>query len=192
MRTPLAITTVAAIAMHVNVYAGPLRACAQLRANVDTSAAPIIKELAIASDPGAKKLYAQFMDCLAAHNICTVMFEPQIEDEMVLEAGDLTAELPERHASQHGASFVIFAARSIPALRNDANQYCVVAESAHEASVEAFDVYGWQISVNGSISSLQKQAPDRRNSASQLPISARTLAAKLWFFATQQSVPLHP
>jgi len=186
MRTSFTITAIAAICLNGNVHAGPLPACAQLRANVDATAAPIIKELAIARDPGARKLFAQFMDCLAAHNICTVMFEPKTENEMVVEAGNRTADLPERYVSKLGASFVIFAARSIPSLRNDTSQYCLVAESAHEASVEAFDVYGWRISVDGSISSLPKQAPQRKLDSPESPISARSLAAKLWFFAVKE------
>jgi hypothetical protein len=39
-----------------------------------------------------------------------------------------TADLPAQYLSEQGESSVIFLVRSMPRVRNDSNQYCLVSE----------------------------------------------------------------
>jgi hypothetical protein len=86
-----------------------------------------------------------------------------------------------------GKSSVIFLVRSIPRVRNDSNQYCLVSEKFGGAtSAQQWDVYGWVIAPNASeVLPLEKQVLDYK--AVSDPGSLRALAAALWFFAERMS-----
>jgi hypothetical protein len=78
-------------------------------------------------------------------------------------------------------------ARSIPRVRNDSNQYCLVSEKfTATTSEQQWDVYGWVIAPNASETlPLQRQVLDYK--ALSDPRSLRGLAAALWFFAERMS-----
>jgi hypothetical protein len=185
MRVPLAITSIALIALHGTVNAGPLRACAQVSALVDGAVHPLLANLA-EPHPDATQLRAQFRACLSSRNICSVVYNARYGKE-ALVAGDVTADLPAQYLSEQGESSVIFLVRSIPRVRNDSNQYCLVSEKFSGAtSVQQWDVYGWVIAPNASEAlPLPRQVLDYK--AVSDPRSLRVLAAALWFFAERMS-----
>jgi hypothetical protein len=94
--------------------------------------------------------------------------------------------LPQFESAKSGSP-VVFLVRSIPHIRNDANQYCLVSEKLEgAASEQQWNVYGWVIAPNaGETLPLQRQMLED-NSASD-PRSLRGLAAALWFFAERMS-----
>jgi len=104
-----------------------------------------------------------------------------------LVAADVTIDLPVQHLSEKGESFLIFLARSIPHVRNDSNQYCLVSEKhSRGTSVQQWDVYGWVIAPNsGDPLPLKREILDYK--AGSEPRSVRGLAAALWFFAERMS-----
>jgi len=185
MRIPLVVTTIALIALHETVNAGPLRACAQVSALVDGALRPLLANLAEAQ-PDAAQLRAQFGSCLSSRNICSVAYNTRYAKE-ALVVGDVTADLPAQYMSEQGNSSVIFLVRSIPRVRNDSNQYCLVSEKFSGAtSVQQWDVYGWVIAPNASQPlPLERQVLDYK--AVSDPRSLRGLAAALWFFAERMS-----
>jgi hypothetical protein len=109
------------------------------------------------------------------------------EGKEALVAGDVTADLPIQYVSVQGKSSVIFLVRSIPRVRNDSNQYCLVSEKFGRAtSAQQWDVYGWVIVPNASEAlPLEKQVLDYK--AMSDPRSLRALAAALWLFAERMS-----
>jgi hypothetical protein len=183
MRIPLAVTSIALVALNGPVNAGPLRACEQVSAQVDGAVRPL---LANEPQPDATKLLAQFRACLSSRNICSVVYNIRYRKE-ALVAGDVTADLPPQYMSEQGKSSVMFLVRSIPRVRNDSNQYCLVSEKfSGAAPVQQWDVYGWVIAPNASEAlPLQRQVLDYR--AVTDPRSLRSLAAALWFFAERMS-----
>jgi len=185
MRIPLAVTSLALIALHGPVNAGPLRACEQVSDLVDGALRPLLANLA-EPQPDATKLVAQFRACLGSRNICSVVYNTRYGKE-ALVAGDVTADLPTQYMSEQGTSSVIFLVRSIPRVRNDSNKYCLVSEQFSGAtSVQQWDVYGWVIAPNASgVLPLQRQVLDYK--AVSDPRSLRGLAAALWFFAQRMS-----
>jgi len=185
MRIPLAVTSLALIALHGPVNAGPLRACEQVSDLVDGALRPLLANLA-EPQPDATKLVAQFRACLGSRNICSVVYNTRYGKE-ALVAGDVTADLPTQYMSEQGTSSVIFLVRSIPRVRNDSNKYCLVSEQFSGAtSVQQWDVYGWVIAPNASgVLPLQRQVLDYK--AVSDPRSLRGLAAALWFFAERMS-----
>ena len=185
MRIPLAVTSLALIALHGPVSAGPLRACEQVSDLVDGALRPLLANLA-EPQPDAAKLLAQFGACLSSRNICSVVYNTRY-GRGALVAGDVTADLPTQYMSEQGTSSVIFLVRSIPRVRNDSNKYCLVSEQFSGAtSVQQWDVYGWVISPNASeVLPLQRQVLDYK--AVSDPRSLRGLAAELWFFAERMS-----
>ena len=180
MRVQLAVTTVLTIAVHGTVNAGPVRACAQVSVRVAGAVGPVFANRT-EGEPDATRLVAELRTCLSSRNICSVVSAGR-SGKGGLVAADVSAELPPRDLPEEGKSPVIFLARSIPRVRNDSNQYCLVSERPTAATAEQkWDVYGWVIPPNGSeVLPLQKQALSD-------PRSLRGLAAALWFFAERMS-----
>src|SRR5262245_33798899 len=131
MRLPLAITGIALTALAGAAHAGPLRACAQVSTLVDGAIRPLLENLA-EPGPDTTQLRAQFRACLRSRNICSVVYNAGYRKE-TLVAGDTTADLPAPNVSE-GRSSVIFLLRSIPRVRNDSNQYCLVSEKPSGAT----------------------------------------------------------
>jgi hypothetical protein len=185
MRIPLTLTSIAIVGLPAAIHAGPMRACAQESARVDGAVRPLLAKLA-EPEPDAAQFRAQLRACLSSRNICSVVYDARDEKEALVE-GDVTADLPERGLAAEGSSSVIFLVRSIPRVRNDSNQYCLVSERfAAPASAEQWDVYGWVIAPNaGETLPLQRQVLDRKSMSD--PRSLRGLAAALWFFAARMS-----
>jgi hypothetical protein len=185
MRIPLAVTSIALIALHGPVNAEPLRACEQVSALVDGAVRPLLANLA-ESRPDAPPLIAQFRACLSSRSICSVVHNSRYGKE-ALVTGEVTADLPTQYLSEQSKSSVILLVRSIPRVRNDSNQYCLVsAKLAGTASVQQWGVYGWVIAPNASQAlPLQRQVLDAK--AVSDPRSLRGLAAALWLFAERMS-----
>ena len=185
MRIPLTVTGVALFAVHGPVNAGPLRACEQVSALVDGTLRPLLANLA-EPQPDAPQLVTQFRACLSSHNICSVVYHSQHGKE-ALVAGEITADLPPLYMTEEGKSSVIILVRSIPRVRNDSNQYCLVsAKIGGATSTQRWAVYGWVIAPNASEAlPLQREVLDDK--AMSDPRSLRALAAALWFFAERMS-----
>jgi len=185
MRVPLAIMTTALTALQGTVYAGPLRACAQVSALVDGAVVPL---LANQAQPRADttQLHEQFRDCLSSRNICSVVYSAHYGKEALI-AADVTADLPASNVSEQGRYSVIFLARSIPRVHNDSNQYCLVSERLSDGtSVQQWNVYGWVIAPNASAAlPLPRQGLDDKAASDSR--SLRGLAAALWSFAERMS-----
>jgi hypothetical protein len=185
MRIPLAVTSSALIAWYGPVNAGPVRACEQLSALVDRAVRPLLGNLA-EPQADATQLVAHFRACLSSRNICSVVYDTR-DGKQALVAGDVTADLPPHYRSEQSKASAVLLLRSIPPVRNDSNQYCLVAEKlAGATSVEQWDVYGWVIAPNASQAlPLQKQVLE--DEAVSHPRSLRGLAAALWYFAARMS-----
>lgn len=184
MRIPLAATSIALIALHAPVNAGPPRACERVSALVDAAVRPLLANLA-EPQPDATQLLAEFRACLSSRNICSVVYNARYGKE-ALVAGDVTADLPPQYVSEQGKSSVIFLLRSIPRVRNDSNQYCLVSDFSGATAEQQWDVYGWVIAPHASEAlPLQRQVLDDK--AVSDPRSLRGLAAALWFFAERMS-----
>ena len=185
MRIPLATTSIAVIALQTTAHAGPVEACSQVSALVDAAVRPLLASPA-EPEPDATQLRAQFRACLNSRNICSVVYNAR-DGKAALVTGDVTADLPVQYVSVQGKSSVIFLVRSIPRVRNDSNQYCLVSEKFGGAtSVQQWDVYGWVIAPNASEAlPLEKQVLDYK--AVPDPKSLRALAAALWLFAERMS-----
>jgi len=160
MRIPLAATSIAVLAVHGPVNAGPPRACQQLSALVDGAVRPLLANLA-EPQHDATQLVAQYSACLSSHNICGVVHESRNGKE-ALVTGDVTDDLPALYVSEQSKSSVVFLVRSIPRVRNDSNQYCLVAAKVGGArSVQQWGVYGWVIPPNATEAlPLQRQVLD--------------------------------
>lgn len=184
MRIPLA-TSIVFIAVHVTVKAGPLQACARVSAQVDGAVRPLLANLA-ESQPEVTQLHAQFRACLTARNICGVVYDARNGKE-ALVAGNVTTDLPAQYLSGQDKSSVTVLVRSIPRVRNDSNQYCLVSEKMRGATSEQqWDIYGWVIAPNGREAlPLERQALEYKSASD--PRSLRSLAAALWFFAERMS-----
>jgi hypothetical protein len=185
MRIPLATTSIAVVVLHGTAHAGPVEACAQVSVRVDAAVGPLLERPA-ESEPDGSQLRAQFRACLISHNICSVVYNAR-DGKEALVAGDVTADLPIQYVSVQGKSSVILLVRSIPRVRNDSNQYCLVSEKFSGAtSAQQWDVYGWVIAPNASEAlPLERQVLDYK--AVSDPRSLRALAAALWFFAERMS-----
>jgi hypothetical protein len=185
VRIPLATTSIAVVALHGTAHAGPVEACAQVSVLVDAAVRPLLANPA-ESEPDATQLRAQFRACLGSRNICSVVYNAR-DGKEALVAGDVTADLPIQYVSVQGKSSVIFLVRSIPRVRNDSNQYCLVSDKFGGAtSARQWDVYGWVIAPNASEAlPLEKQVLDYK-AVSDLG-SLRALAAALWLFAERMS-----
>ena len=186
MRIPLlAVTFVALLALHEPVNAGAPRACDEVSTLVDGALRPLLANLA-QPPPGATQLVAQFHACLSSHNICGVVYHTEHGTE-ALVAADTTADLPPLYMTDEGKSSVIILVRSIPRVRNDSNQYCLVsAKLGEETATRQWGVYGWVIAPNASEAlPLQRQVLDDK--ATSDPRSLRGLAAALWYFAQRMS-----
>jgi len=185
MRIPLAVTGVALFALHGPVNAGPLRACEQVSALVDGTLRPLLANPA-EPQPDAPQVSAQFRACLSSHNICSVVYDSR-QGKQVLVAGEVTADLPPLYMTDEGKSSVIVLVRSIPRVRNDSNQYCLVsAKPGGATSTQQWGVYGWVIAPSAS-EALPLQRQDLDDKAMPDPRSLRALAAALWFFAERMS-----
>jgi hypothetical protein len=184
MRIPLA-TTIAFLALHATVNAGPKHACAQVSTLVDGAVRPLLANLA-ESQSDVTQLHAQFGACLSSRNICGVMYDARHGKEALI-AGNVTADLPAQYLSGQDKSSVTLLVRSIPRVRNDSNQYCLVSEKKRgSASAQQWDIYGWVIAPNAREAlPLQRQALEDTSVAD--PRSLRSLAAALWFFAERMS-----
>jgi hypothetical protein len=180
MRISLAVTSIAIIALHGTVTAGPLRACNQVSALVEGAVRPLLANLA-EPQPDAIQLVAQLHACLSSRNICSVVYNARYGKE-TLVAGDVTADLPPPYMSEQDKSSVKFLVRSIPRVRNDSNQYCLISEELSTAnSAQQRNVYGWVIAPNtNEVLPLQRQVLSD-------PRSLRGLAAALWSFAERMS-----
>jgi hypothetical protein len=185
MRIPLATTSIAVVALHGTAHAGPVEACAQVSVRVDAAVGPLLARPA-ESEPDGSQLRAQFRACLSSHNICSVVYNAR-DGKQALVAGDVTADLPIQYVSVQGKSSVILLVRSVPRVRNDSNQYCLVSEKFSGAtSAQQWDVYGWVIAPNASEPlPLGRQVLDYKPVSD--PGSLRALAAALWFFAERMS-----
>jgi hypothetical protein len=185
MRIPLVVTSVALIALHRPVDAGPVRACEQVSPLVDAAVRPLLAQAAELK-PDDTRLLAQFRDCLSAHNICTVAHNTR-DGKGTLIAADVTADLPAQDVSGQGKATVIFVVRSIPPVGNDANQYCLLSERFSGASSgQQWNVYGWVLAPNTS-EALPLEKRVLEDKAASDPRSLRGLAAALWFFAERMS-----
>jgi hypothetical protein len=185
MRIALAVTAIALSALDHSVFAGSLRACAQVSAQVDAAVRPLLANVA-APQPDIARLHGLLDSCLNARNICSVLYNTRYGKE-ALVAADVTADLPEQDLSEHGKSSVIFLVRSIPRVRNDSNQYCLVSEKfSGTSSVEQWDVYGWVV-ASGADQPLPLEKQLLEDQTASDPRSLRGLAAALWFFAQRMS-----
>lgn len=184
MHIPLAAASIALIALNGPVDAGQ-RACEQVSAPVDGAVRPLLANLA-EPQPEAAQLRAQLGVCLSSRNICGVVYNARNRKNALVE-GDVTADLPAQGISDQGQSSIVFLARSVPRVRNDSNQYCLVSEKLDGAtSVKQWSVYGWVITPNaGEALPLQREVLDHK--AASDPGSPRALAAALWFFAQRMS-----
>jgi hypothetical protein len=179
MRIPLAITSIPIIALHGTVDAGPLRACEQVSARVDGAVRPLLTNQ-VKPDPYATRLVAELRACLSSRNICSIVYNTRTGKD-ALVAGDVSADLPPQYLPAQGKSPVMLVVRSIPRVRNDSNQYCLVSEHLSAAtSVQQWDVYGWVIAPDAAVLPLQKQVLSDAE-------SLRGVAAALWFFAERMS-----
>lgn len=185
MRILLAITCIAPIALQATANAGPPQACAQVAALVDEAVRPLLANLA-ESQSDATQLRAKFRACLSSRNICGVIYNGGNGRETLI-AGDVTTDLPAQSLSAPDRSAVTFLVRSIPRVRNDSNQYCLVSEEVSGASaVRQWDIYGWVIAPKASEAlPLQRQVLESKSVSD--PRSLRSLAAALWFFAERMS-----
>ena len=185
MRTPFAITSIAFLALHAPVSAGPPPACAQVSTLVDGTVDTLLAKLA-ESQADTTQVRAQLHACLSSHNICSVVYNAG-QRNAALVAGDVTDDLPAQYMSEQGKSSVIFLLRSIPRVRNDSNRYCLISERFSAASsLQQWDVYGWVIATNGGEPlPLQRQVLDYKPVSD--PRSLRGLAAALWLFAERMS-----
>jgi hypothetical protein len=179
-----AITSIALIALHGTVDAGPLRACAQVAALVDGAVRPLLASAE--PDPDGAQLRRQFHDCLGSRNICSVVHSAQ-KPPGLLVAAEVTADLPAQYGLGPGEPSVMLLARSIPPVRGDSNRYCLVSERLTRAtSVHQWDVYGWVVASNANEAlPLPRKVLD--GDALSDPHSLRGLAAALWFFAERMS-----
>jgi hypothetical protein len=184
MRIPLALTSMALIALHGTVNAGPVRACAQVSGLVDGEVGPQLTNLR-EGQPDAAQLRTQLRACLTSRNICSVLYDSR-NGKQILVTGDVTSDLPAQQLSEQGKAALVLV-RSIPRVRTDSNQYCLVsAKSSETSSVQQWDVSGWVIAPHASEPlPLQRQVLDD-NTASD-PRTLRGLAAALWFFAERMS-----
>ena len=185
VRIPLAITSMVLIALHGTVNAGPVRACAQVSGLVDGQVGLQLENLPEA-EADATQLRTQLRACLSSRNICSVVYDTR-NGKGVLVAADVTSDLPAQYLSAQGKPSAIVLVRSIPRVRTDSNQYCLIsAKSGEASSVQQWDVSGWVIALNASEPlPLQRQVLDDK--AASDPTSLRGLAAALWFFAERMS-----
>jgi len=185
MRIPLATTSMALMALDGTGNAGPVRACAQVSGLVDGQVSLQLENLPeVQAD--ATQLRTQLRTCLSSRNICSVVYDIR-NGKGVLVAADVTPDLPAQNLSEQGKSSAIVLVRSIPRVRTDSNQYCLISEKSSEASsVQRWDVSGWVIALNASEPlPLQRQVLDDKEASD--PTSLRGLAAALWFFAERMS-----
>jgi len=185
MRILLTVTSFALLAWHTTAGAEPIRACAQVGALLDGAVRPLLAHLAEA-DPNGTQLPSQFRACFGSRNICSVSYDARDGKEQLI-AADVTADLPAQYLSGNGSSVVILLVRSIPRVRTDSNQYCLVSEKHGGAtSSQQWDVYGWVIAPRARQPLPLKREPLNYGVASR-PGSVRGLAAALWFFAERMS-----
>lgn len=185
MRILLAITCIGPIALQATADAGPPHACAEVSALVDGAVRPLLANLA-EPKPDATSLGTKFRACLSSRNICGVIYNAGNGKE-ALVAGDVTTDLPAESLPAPDRSSVAFLVRSIPRVRNDSNQYCLVSEEVSGASaVRQWDIYGWVIAPKASEAlPLQRQVLESKSVSD--PRSLRSLAAALWLFAERMS-----
>jgi hypothetical protein len=183
MRISLAATSVALLVAPSLTYADPVRACEQVSRLITAAIRPLLAQQA---PPSADTLAAQVGSCLHSHNICSVVYNSRPEGKALL-AADTTADLPPRDLSQRGTPSVLFLLRSIPRVRNDANQYCLIsAQMSDSTSPERWNVYGWVLAPNAR-EALPLQTQVLSDNTKSDPHSLRGLAAALWFFAQRMS-----
>jgi hypothetical protein len=179
MRTSFVVTSITLIGLHGTVHAGAPRGCANVSAQAEAPVRALLVSPA-SPTPDSARLIAQFRACLTSRNICGIVSKTQGDTKTLITA-EATRDLP-------GASEqAVLLLRSIPRLRSDSNQYCLVAQRAAAApSAQQWIVYGWVIPANaGPVLPLQKQALD--NAGAVHGESLRALAAALWSFAERMS-----
>jgi hypothetical protein len=181
MRIPLALTSIALVALSGAVNAAPRPACEQVSPSVEEAVRPLLANLA-QPQPEATQLSAEVRACLSSRNICSVVYSARSRESALVE-GDSTTDLP----AQGQSSAIVFLVRSVPRVRNDSNRYCLISERRLAASpVQQWDVYGWVIAPNAS-QALPLQKQTLSSQAVPEPSSLRALAAALWFFAERMS-----
>jgi len=185
MRIHLTVTGVALLASPGLPSAGPLRACEQVAAMVDAASRPLLANQA-QPQTDTTQLLAQLHSCVHAHNICAVVYDNS-KGSSTLVAADITADLPQQDLSRPGKPSALLLLRSIPRVRNDSNQYCLLsAPRSESSSTQEWNVSGWVVASNASEAlPLQKQVLN--DNARPEPHSLRGLAAALWFFAARMS-----
>jgi hypothetical protein len=185
MRSLLPATGFALLASPGLSSAGPLRACEQVSALVEAASRPLFANQTEPQTDSAQ-LVAQVHTCVHAHNICAVVYDNRKRGSTLVTA-DVTADLPQQDLSRQGQPSVLLLLRSIPRVRNDSNQYCLLSVSLSEpASTQEWNVSGWVVAPNGNEAlPLQKQV--LHDNARSDPRSLRGLAAALWFFAARMS-----
>ena len=183
MSIPRLITSLALIALHGTVDAGPAPACAEVAALVDGAVGPLLASAEPDPDGAVRK---QFRDCLSSRNICSVVHGGR-NSQQLLVAGDVTADLPAQYGLGQGEASLPVLVRSIPHIRGDSNRYCLVAEKLSAAtSVHQWNVYGWVIASNANQAlPLPRKVLDE--DALSDPHSLRGLASAVWFFAERMS-----
>lgn len=183
MRIPPAAVSVALLALPSLTCAESLKACEQVSTLVNAALRSLLQNERPSADT---QLGAQLASCLRSHNICSVVYKGGRTGEM-LRTADVTADLPQQDLSQQGMPSVLFLVRSIPRVRNDANEYCLVsAQIGNATAPQQWNVYGWVLAPNATEAlPLQKQV--LTDEAKSVPHSLRGLAAALWFFAQRMS-----
>lgn len=183
MRIPLAAMSIALLALPRLTCADTLKACEQVSTLVNAAVRSLLQNEPSTAD---SQLGAQLAGCLRSHNICSVVYKGRRSGEALL-AADVTADLPQQDLSPGGTSSVLFLVRSIPRVRNDTNQYCLVSAQINDATApQQWNVYGWVLAPNAREAlPLQKQVLNDDTKSD--PHSLRGLAAALWFFAQRMS-----
>lgn len=185
MRIGLVAASIALVTVNDAVYAASARACEQVSALVEEALRPRIQKTE--SPPSeAAGIATQFRACLTTHNICTVVSSGS-SGNLAMVTAELTSELPAPANGPDGRSTAALMVRSIPRVKNDSNQYCLILERAPRGSLgRQWDIYGWVIApTTRHVLPLKKQSIEDKSLSDS--VSLRALAAELWLFAARMS-----
>jgi hypothetical protein len=185
MRIGLVAAGIAFVTVNGAVYAASARACEQVSALVEEAVRPRLEK---PDRPPAEAagVTTQFRACLTTHNICSLVANGP-PGSLAVVAAELTSELPAPASGPDGRSSPALMARSIPRVRNDSNQYCLILERAPRGSPgKPWDIYGWVMApTTRHALPLKKQSVEGRSLSDS--VSLRALAAELWLFAARMS-----
>jgi hypothetical protein len=181
MRIGLVAASIAFLTVNGAAHAASLRACEQVSALVEEA----LRSRPAKPDNPATEVATQFRACLPDHYICSIVSNASGDQAMVI--ADLTSELPAQINGPGSRSSPALMVRSIPRVRNDTNQYCLVLEKVVRPNDgKQWDIYGWVIAPTARHAvPLKKQPVDNKLTADSE--SLRALAAELWLFAERMS-----